>query len=43
VSPTPNRVLEVLADEDAVARRAADIVAASAREAIEARGRFTLR
>jgi 6-phosphogluconolactonase len=30
-----------LADEDAVARRAADIVAASAREAIEARGRFT--
>jgi 6-phosphogluconolactonase len=41
VSPTPNRVLEVLADEDAVARRAADIVAASAREAIEARGRFT--
>jgi 6-phosphogluconolactonase len=41
VSPTPNRVLEVLADEDAVARRAADIVADSAREAIEARGRFT--
>ena len=41
MSPTPNRVLEVLADEDAVARRAADIVAASAREAIEARGRFT--
>ena len=34
MSPTPNRVLEVLADEDAVARRAADIVAASAREAI---------
>jgi 6-phosphogluconolactonase len=33
--------VEVLADEDAVARRAADIVAASAREAIEARGRFT--
>ena len=41
MSPTPNRVLEVLADEDAVARRAADIVAASAREAIGARGRFT--
>ena len=41
MSPTPNRVLEILADEDAVARRAADIVAASAREAIEARGRFT--
>jgi 6-phosphogluconolactonase len=41
VSPTPNRVLEILADEDAVARRAADIVAASAREAIQARGRFT--
>ena len=41
MSPTPNRVVEVLADEDAVARRAADIVAASAREAIEGRGRFT--
>jgi 6-phosphogluconolactonase len=41
MSRTPNRDLEVLADEDAVARRAADIVAASAREAIEARGRFT--
>lgn len=41
MSATPDRVLEVLADEDAVARRAADIVAASAREAIEARGRFT--
>jgi 6-phosphogluconolactonase len=41
VSSTPNRVLEVLADEEAVARRAADIVAGSAREAIEARGRFT--
>jgi 6-phosphogluconolactonase len=41
VSATPTRVLEVLSDEDAVARRAADIVAASAREAIEALGRFT--
>ena len=38
---TPTRVIEVLPDEDAVARRAADIVAVSAREAIEARGRFT--
>jgi 6-phosphogluconolactonase len=34
-------VLEVLSDAEAVARRAADIVAAAAREAIEARGRFT--
>jgi 6-phosphogluconolactonase len=41
MSATPIRVLEVLPGEDAVARRAADIVAASAREAIEARGRFT--
>ena len=41
MSAAPTRVLEVLPDEDAVARRAADIVAASAREAIEARGRFT--
>lgn len=41
MSPAPNRVLEVLSDEDAVARRAVDIVAAAAREAIEARGRFT--
>jgi 6-phosphogluconolactonase len=41
MSATPTRVLEVLSDQDAVARRAADIVAASAREAIEARGRFT--
>ena len=41
MSATPTRVLEVLPDEDAVARRAADIVAATAREAIEARGRFT--
>jgi 6-phosphogluconolactonase/glucosamine-6-phosphate isomerase/deaminase len=38
---TPTRVIEVLPDEDAVARRAADIVAVSAREAIEARSRFT--
>ena len=37
----PNRVLEVLPDAEAVARRAADVVAAAAREAIEARGRFT--
>ena len=41
MSAAPTRVIEVLSDEDAVARRAADIVAASAREAIEARGRFT--
>jgi 6-phosphogluconolactonase len=41
MSATPIRVLEVLPGEDAVARRAADLVAASAREAIEARGRFT--
>jgi 6-phosphogluconolactonase len=34
--------MEVLSDEDAVARQAADIVVVSAREAIEARGRFTL-
>lgn len=37
----PNRVLEVLSDAEAVAKRAADIVAAAAREAIDARGRFT--
>ena len=37
----PNRVLEVLPDAEAVARRAADVVAAAARDAIEARGRFT--
>ena len=37
----PNRVLEVLPDAEAVARRAADIVGAAAREAIAARGRFT--
>jgi len=41
VSPTPNRVLEVLPDEEAVARRAAEVVAAAAREAIAASGRFT--
>ena len=41
MSSAPTRVIEVLPGEDAVARRAADIVAASAREAIEARGRFT--
>jgi 6-phosphogluconolactonase len=37
----PNRVLEVLSDAEAVARRAADVVGAAAREAIAARGRFT--
>jgi 6-phosphogluconolactonase len=41
VSPAANRVLEVLPDAEAVARRAADVVAAAAREAIAARGRFT--
>ena len=41
MSAAPTRVIEVLPGEDAVAQRAADIVAASAREAIEARGRFT--
>lgn len=35
------RRLEVLLDGDAVARRGAEVVAAAAREAIEARGRFT--
>ena len=40
MSPAPNRVLEVLPDEEAVARRAADVVAAAAREAIAAHGRF---
>jgi 6-phosphogluconolactonase len=33
--------VEVLADADAVARRAAEVVAAAARDAVEARGRFT--
>ena len=41
MSSAPIRVIEVLPGEDAVARRAAGIVAASAREAIDARGRFT--
>jgi 6-phosphogluconolactonase len=41
MSPAPNRVLEVVPDAEAVARRAADVVAAAAREAIAARGRFT--
>ena len=41
MSPAPNRVLEVLPDAEAVARRAADVVAAAVREAIAARGRFT--
>jgi len=41
VRPTPDRVLEVLPDAEAVARRAADVVAAAAREAIASRGRFT--
>ena len=36
----PTRALEVLPDRDAVSRRAADVVAEAAREAIEARGRF---
>jgi 6-phosphogluconolactonase len=33
---------EVLADADAVARRAADVIAATAREAVTARGRFVV-
>ena len=37
----PIRVLEVLPDREAVARRAADVVGQAAREAIAARGRFT--
>jgi 6-phosphogluconolactonase len=41
VSPAPDRVLEVLPDADAVARRAAGVVAAASRAAIESRGRFT--
>jgi len=41
MSPDPNRVLEVLPDAEAVARRAADVVAAAVREAVAARGRFT--
>lgn len=41
MSPAPNRVLEVVTDAEAVARRAADVLVAAAREAIAARGRFT--
>jgi len=41
MSAATNRILEVLPDEETIARRAADVVAASAREAIGARGRFT--
>jgi len=41
MSAAPTRVLEVVPDREAVARRAADIVAEAAREAIGARGRFT--
>ncbi|HET7928973.1 MAG TPA: 6-phosphogluconolactonase [Actinomycetota bacterium] len=42
MSPAPHRVLEVVPDAEAVARRAAEVFAAAAREAIAARGRFTL-
>jgi 6-phosphogluconolactonase len=41
MSAAPTRVLEVLPDREAVARRAADVVVDAAREAIGARGRFT--
>jgi 6-phosphogluconolactonase len=41
VSPAPDRVLEVVPDAEAVARRAADVVAGAAREAIASRGRLT--
>ena len=41
MSPAPDRVLEVLPDAQAVARRAADVFAEAAREAIASRGRFT--
>ena len=41
MSGAPARVLEVLPDREAVARRAADVVAGAARAAIAARGRFT--
>ena len=41
MSPAPDRVLEVVPDAEAVARRAADVVAEAAREAIASRGRFT--
>ena len=41
MSPDPNRVLVVLPDAEAVARRAADVVAAAVSEAIAAHRRFT--
>jgi 6-phosphogluconolactonase len=41
MSPAPNRVLEVVPDAEAVARRAADVVAAAVREAVAAHRRFT--
>jgi 6-phosphogluconolactonase/glucosamine-6-phosphate isomerase/deaminase len=41
MSAVPTRVLEVLPDREAVARRAADVVAEAALEAIGVRGRFT--
>ncbi len=41
MSPAPDRVLEVLPDAQAVARRAADVFAEAARETIASRGRFT--
>jgi len=41
VSRAPNRVLEVVPDAEAVARRAAEVVTAAAREAIASRRRFT--
>lgn len=41
MSPAPHRVLDVLPDAEAVAWRAAVVVAAAAREAIASRGRFT--
>jgi 6-phosphogluconolactonase len=41
MSAAPTRVLEVVPDREAVARRAADVVAETAREAIGARGQFT--
>ena len=41
MSPAPDRGLKVLPDAEAVARRAADVVAAAAREAIASNGRFS--
>ena len=41
MSRAPNRVLEVVPDAEAVARRAAEVVTAAAREAIASRRRFT--